>query len=463
MKIRNLLLGILIALLVSGCANINSIYRSHSVRGGEVALVDAKQRGIIANRVRQYTPLEVKHTRNADGSVTTEYGEYKRGTLARYCSEPSPDVFSVLSSSLAAVASYSQNAQERSAAMNLAVQISESGATIQRTQTIQTLREMMFRTCERFLNGAIDEADLEIQAARDHRAVVSILAIEQLTNPIRPEQVRLDASSSANAGADLSAIRAELQSARALEREQVAALQTAQTDLEQAQEVLQAAQNPQPQPMPEPQPQPAPEPQPQPGPQPQPDPAQPERETDPAAAAPAEPAQSANTPSVAEEEKPNTVELEAAVEREQANVQLAQSNLNDTRQLIERLTEFLNNPGDIGVAGRTGGAFAGLNHPPRSVSTKVADTVARIVEQNMNFDEATQKCLIFLDDPKVNGDVRKFCIQHINNKTLQQFNAMLQTASNSSNPDRAYEVLESALTNNEREIFDILQIPDDGN
>ena len=68
----------------------------------------------------------------------------------------------------------------------LAAAIAQSGATIERTQTVNLLRESLYRTCERYLSGAISKPTLIVQAARDQRAMVTVLAIEQLTRAIRP-------------------------------------------------------------------------------------------------------------------------------------------------------------------------------------------------------------------------------------------------------------------------------------
>ncbi len=517
---------VLCAFLFSGCANLNSIYRPHNVKGGRVALVDAKQRGILTNRVE--VPVEAKLIRDpATGKVTsTEYSK-KTATLARFCAEPSPDVFSVLSSSLAAVASYSQTAEERSAALNLAAQISESGSTIQRTQTIQTLREMMYRLCERHMNGAIDDELFEIQAARDQRIIVSILAIEQLTNAVRPEPVRITATSTANAGADLAAIRSELEEARKLEEKKKEELEEKEQKLSEAEKKLADAKKP------------AASSGGQSGSNP---PAgaggqtgsggqsgaggqsssggqaggsgggQPPASGSNGAQSGSDGGQSSGAaggaggqtsgaagqsgggqstgsngqssgsssgqsgaggqagtgaqtgggqPPQQAEDKPDLKALEAAVEEAKAEKDLAQENYNDAKKLVEKLKGLLEQPNPVTVAGFAGGAF-GSSYAPKPVTDKIADAVTAIVKENMDFDEVAQKCLIFLEKPGVGADVKDFCKQHITNRTLRELNAMLQTAANSSSPDRAYEVLEKALGDDEKTIFDFLQLPDDG-
>ena len=72
--------------------------------------------------------------------------------------------------------------------------IAQSAATAERTQTINLLRESMFRTCERYMNGAIDRTSFVVQAGRDWRAMIAILAIEQLTQVQRPLSTTISAA-----------------------------------------------------------------------------------------------------------------------------------------------------------------------------------------------------------------------------------------------------------------------------
>ncbi|HMP44244.1 MAG TPA: hypothetical protein PKD99_03990, partial [Sphingopyxis sp.] len=61
---------------------------------------------------------------------------------------------------------------------------------------------------ERYLNGAIGELEMSVQAARDQRIIVSILAIEQLTGVVTPRPVVIGSSGSASAGMTSEAILA---------------------------------------------------------------------------------------------------------------------------------------------------------------------------------------------------------------------------------------------------------------
>ncbi|MET0370495.1 MAG: hypothetical protein ABW039_03860 [Sphingobium sp.] len=153
------------AAMVSGCANWDSVYRTSTLaRSGKdkavsVVVTDAKSRAILVSL--------------NDGKL-------------RACAENAPDIFTVLSAGLAMSGNYGQKADGLTAEGKLAASISASGASIQRSQTFNLLALSMYRTCERFLNGNIDGAELALQARRDSNAMLAILAIEQLTTLGRP-------------------------------------------------------------------------------------------------------------------------------------------------------------------------------------------------------------------------------------------------------------------------------------
>ena len=147
---------------LSSCANLNSISRSSTVRADSTArviTVDAKQRHLF---------------------LTPDLSN-PRAVQWRICAEASPDVFSALASSGALKVDLSETPSgEAGFAM------AETAATIQRTQSLNLIRESFYHTCERFASGAISRSEFIVQAARDQRAMVSILAIEQLTGAVRP-------------------------------------------------------------------------------------------------------------------------------------------------------------------------------------------------------------------------------------------------------------------------------------
>jgi hypothetical protein len=188
-----------LASLMAACsANHKSIYRHEAVAAGaSITLTDAKQRAIVSNN-----------------ESTT--GAQRSGTVQRFCAEPSPDVFAVIAQSLSVGGTFGQQADPKAIelALSAAFASSEQGSTIPRTQTINMLRELMYRTCERYLNGGITSLELPLQAIRDQRLMVSILAIEQLTGAVASRSVALGAIAQANAGASAAGVVAELGKAR---------------------------------------------------------------------------------------------------------------------------------------------------------------------------------------------------------------------------------------------------------
>lgn len=192
---RAFLFGLSLACLaLAGCdANYHSVYRTHAVGRdeAEIVTVDAKQRSILTAEV----PLAVK-----DGGDPQ--------AIRRFCAEPSPDVFSVIAQSFSGGGEFGKGADPTTIQLALRVAFSsaEQGATIPRTQTINMLRELMYRTCERYLSGGYDELELSVQALRDQRLIVSILAIEQLTGVVTPAPVVIAANGGAGTGATGEAI-----------------------------------------------------------------------------------------------------------------------------------------------------------------------------------------------------------------------------------------------------------------
>jgi hypothetical protein len=138
-------------------------------------------------------------------------------------------VFSVLSQAASGSGSFGQTADPKS--INIALQgafsSSETGATISRTQTINMLKEMMYRTCERYLNGQINEFEYPIIAARDQRIMTSILAIEQLTGTLLPKPVVIAGTGSASTNQSTNDVILSLDDAKKMVSEKEAAFDTA--------------------------------------------------------------------------------------------------------------------------------------------------------------------------------------------------------------------------------------------
>lgn len=146
------------------------------------------------------------------------------------CAEPSPDALTVIgvSGGLAGQVSTA----ERQAAANAAFGLSESGAFVGlRTQSIQLLRDAMYRACEGLASGKLSDMDYRSLHRRYQATMLALLAIEQVTQPVVAGQAMLLNSTSAG-GEDRN--DAELEKAQtALESKKSARL-TAEQELDEA-------------------------------------------------------------------------------------------------------------------------------------------------------------------------------------------------------------------------------------
>lgn len=172
-------LGLMALVLISGCANVTSIHRKDKIShedGVSVITVDAKQRHLMVVP-EPYPSNENKF---------------------RICAEAAPDVFSAYASSLSANIGLGPSEQDAA----LANSIAETAATAERTQTVNLLRESMYRTCERYLSGALTKEQFIVQAARDQRSMVAVLAIEQLTGAVRAKPTIISGPSTSSSVID---------------------------------------------------------------------------------------------------------------------------------------------------------------------------------------------------------------------------------------------------------------------
>lgn len=168
--------------VLAGCANLDSIYRTIDVNGMAVT-VDAKQRAIFSAEVPKKVVV---------------------------CAEPSPDALSAYGASLSGTFSKSSTEQAQ-----LATALAEQSASIGlRTQSIQLLRDAMYRACEGYLGGGITEAEFYLLQRRFQNLTLGLLAIEQLTGAVKAEQVALSTSGGAATGDNTEVETAALTKAR---------------------------------------------------------------------------------------------------------------------------------------------------------------------------------------------------------------------------------------------------------
>ena len=143
---------ILLVAFLPACARLNSIHRTTSVPEGKAHIlsIDAKQRVVLSN-------------------PSLDPAEDSKDHFRRFCAEPPPDVFTAIASSFGANASYAVGAADQQAALQLSSAMNENASSIERSQTVNILREMMYRNCERYMNNAITTDEFIVQAARDQR------------------------------------------------------------------------------------------------------------------------------------------------------------------------------------------------------------------------------------------------------------------------------------------------------
>jgi hypothetical protein len=175
--LRVLATALLLPLALSACGNFFSVYREFSVSSKEGApksiAIDVKQRTILSG--------------SPDGEKII------------VCAEPSPDALSVYAAGL----SGSAFAGDKKA-LDLALTGSETGSFIgNRTETIQLLRDNLYRACEAHMNGAMGDGDYIRLIRRYQIMTMGLLAIERLTDTVKPASVTLIAGQ-ASAGTGVS-------------------------------------------------------------------------------------------------------------------------------------------------------------------------------------------------------------------------------------------------------------------
>jgi hypothetical protein len=218
------------SLLLTGCyvPHIHDTDHFDEETGVKTLTVDAKQRVVTVARVpdkilKPDSPgTTTTVTKLADGSTKTKV---EGGLVSVTCAEPSPDALTALSSS------FGGGISDAKVAANFALAQTESAASIGlRTQSIQLLRDGMYRLCEGYAAGAIDGAEFNRQQRRYQNLMLSLLAIEQLTGAVAARQVALvGGTASASVGDKANEAAGTLAKANA-------DLKTAQTTLKKAQD-----------------------------------------------------------------------------------------------------------------------------------------------------------------------------------------------------------------------------------
>lgn len=173
MGMQRLFTVLALAMLGTGCAHLTTYNKPVDLKDGSLS-IDVKQRVVFSQATvgRDSIPSRV------------------------VCAEPSPDALTVLGASGA----ISISALEKGG--NAGASLSETGAFVGlRTQSIQLLRDAMYRLCEGYAGGAISPSDYAAMQRRYQSTMMGLIAIEQLTRPVVAGQVLLTSAASAQAGA----------------------------------------------------------------------------------------------------------------------------------------------------------------------------------------------------------------------------------------------------------------------
>lgn len=200
------------SILLTSCASFTHLTRTRTAHNGQqiMTYADAKQRVVVSS---------VRHSDDGNGK-----------DLA-ICAEPSPDALSAI----AASQGFSLSQQEIETAFNNA--LAESAGSIGlRTQSIQLMRDSMYRLCEAHMSGAIGDLAFETLHRRFQSSMVAILAIEQLTGTVKARQIALG-TNAAGGNAELVAKYTDLTENRRSQLQQAQqSLASAETDLKTKQD-----------------------------------------------------------------------------------------------------------------------------------------------------------------------------------------------------------------------------------
>lgn len=179
-------LGLVLSVFVmAGCANLNTQSRHFDGFSTKVITTDASQRAFI----------NVNRKSKADDPDNPIF-----------CAEPSPDGLIAYATAV----SGSLNAPGK-AALDLALSQQQAAASIGlRTQTIQILRDGMYRLCESYASGAIGKTDMDQLQRRYQNMMMGLLAVEQLTGPVIARQVALSSAVGAAVGKSIGEVVAQL-------------------------------------------------------------------------------------------------------------------------------------------------------------------------------------------------------------------------------------------------------------
>lgn len=174
LSMRTIVVTALAGVTLAGCANINSVYRRPDLNDGRSMVIDAEQTAIT-------------NVRRGSGNII--------------CARPAPDAIAADGGGFTFNGAFTT---DQSIDMDGASGQGVAGIGL-RTQSIQLLRDAMYRNCEALQNGGIDGFEFGIMQRRFQSNLIAILAVEQLTGAVEGPTAAVSAQSSASAGEEPSA------------------------------------------------------------------------------------------------------------------------------------------------------------------------------------------------------------------------------------------------------------------
>lgn len=192
---------------LGGCAYLTTYTRNVDLTGQNSVSMDVKQRVVFS----QQRPAK-------DGQDAAKV----------ICAEPSPDALTILGVS----GGLDLSSASKQASVGATAALAESGAFVGlRTQSIQLLRDAMYRLCEGYAGNAVEPADFISMQRRYQSTMMGLIAIEQLTRPVVASQVALASRAVATAGPNALLDKAEARyDEKAAERQKADDAQIAAAD-----------------------------------------------------------------------------------------------------------------------------------------------------------------------------------------------------------------------------------------
>ncbi|MEW8437687.1 MAG: hypothetical protein AB2689_05975 [Candidatus Thiodiazotropha taylori] len=184
------LVFLVILLLFSGCANFNSIERRTSMPN----VVKVNKKDVYEPFATVAIHLDAKQRL----AISKAFGAF--------CAEPSPDALSAYAASLSG--SYTSAGGK---SVDLANQFGEGSRNIGlRTQSIQLMRDALYRVCEAYFSKALNSAQLMDLHQHYQDVLIGTLAIEQLTGAVYAATGSISVSGKASASSQQKKLQVEL-------------------------------------------------------------------------------------------------------------------------------------------------------------------------------------------------------------------------------------------------------------